>query len=191
MEITSEWIAEQRAVCEAATPGKWTCEAWGIEADGVTIACANTSHEISWSDQNADFIAAARTALPAALDALEASMARESEKDAKIEEQDKRIKFLEDHILRITPAYKKSRDKLLDERERLIAERDAEKKRADMATSDIKELMASCPSDFHPCDWCEEYDNGNCANREFKAGVIICQPKWRGPCALQCDENGV
>ena len=71
--------------------------------------------------------------LPSALDALEASMAREAEKDAKIEEQAKRIQFLEDHILRITPEYKKSRDKLLDECDRLTAERDAEKRRADNA----------------------------------------------------------
>lgn len=60
-------IAEQRKVCEAATPGHWYV--------------SNRGYSVS---TDVEFIALSRVAYPAALDALEASMQRETEKDATI-----------------------------------------------------------------------------------------------------------
>lgn len=83
MEIAKEWIDQQRALCNAATPSPWESKHYGRyeDHDECCIALPDDSIEPS-KYENADFIAAARTALPAALDALEASMAREAEKDA-------------------------------------------------------------------------------------------------------------
>ena len=86
MEITKEWIAQQRAVCEAATPGKWTTAV--IIGEQYKCAVAGETGLIAMDVRNSSdsaFIATARTALPAALDALEASMQREAEKDAEVE----------------------------------------------------------------------------------------------------------
>ncbi|HNX82787.1 MAG TPA: hypothetical protein PKL77_11650, partial [Candidatus Omnitrophota bacterium] len=147
IEFTPEVIAKQRAICDAATPGRWVAVEKGNSVPFVAIVRCATGEEpitiassISPKRRDYEFIVAAHDNYPAALDALEASMAREAEKDAKIEEQAKRIQFLEDHILRITPEYKKSRDKLLDECDRLTAERDAEKRRADAAVDDIAKV---------------------------------------------------
>jgi hypothetical protein len=85
MEINKEWIAEQRAVCEAATPGPWEVLKFGRYEDHDECQIDLPDDDIELAKyENAEFIAAARTALPAALDALEASMQREAEKDATI-----------------------------------------------------------------------------------------------------------
>jgi hypothetical protein len=98
MEITKEWIAEQRAVCDAATQAPWTVTgAYNhiVDSPGVAVGDMDVRSIVAeaWggvglnhlrASKNAAFIAAARTALPAALDALEASMQREAEKDAEI-----------------------------------------------------------------------------------------------------------
>lgn len=67
-QITPEWIAEMRKVCEAATPGPWN-------ASDYASVLAFTDAEVCQraNDNDMAFIAAARTALPAALDALEAA----------------------------------------------------------------------------------------------------------------------
>ena len=77
--------AELRRLCEAATPGPWQwvkdgceCFARGIhihetyEDDPPIVRLENFREE-----ENAAFIAAARTAIPALLDALDAAEARE------------------------------------------------------------------------------------------------------------------
>jgi hypothetical protein len=103
MEIGSpEWIEQQRAICDAATPGPWTifgvhqcfidapktgigdyysarsivAEMWG--GDPGSIFSKEQEHA------NATFIIAAKAGYRAALDALEASIQREAEKDATI-----------------------------------------------------------------------------------------------------------
>ena len=72
MEINQEWIAQQRALCNAATPGPWESKHYGRyeDHDECCIALPDDSIEPS-KYENADFIAAARTALPAALDEIE------------------------------------------------------------------------------------------------------------------------
>lgn len=72
MEITKEWIDQQRAVCNAATPGPWESKHYGRYEDHDECCIALTDDSIEPSKYaNADFIAAARTALPAALDEIE------------------------------------------------------------------------------------------------------------------------
>ena len=84
-QITPEWIEKMRKVCNAATPGPWESKHYGRYEDHDECCIALTDDSIEPSKyENADFIAAARTDLPAALDALEASMLREAEKDATI-----------------------------------------------------------------------------------------------------------
>jgi hypothetical protein len=78
-QVTAEWIAQQRAICDAATPGPWS------RSDFASVLVF-TDYEICQcvSDNDMEFITTARTALPAAIDALEASMQREAEKDTTI-----------------------------------------------------------------------------------------------------------
>lgn len=85
-QATAEWIAQQRAICDAATPGPWAVSVAneypyddiGSGLTGEHVALCGSKNE------NTQFIITARTVLPAALDALEASMQREAEKDATI-----------------------------------------------------------------------------------------------------------
>jgi hypothetical protein len=65
---------------------------------------------------------------------------------------------------------------------RLNEELAAVTRERDAAVRDIGQIMRACPTDYRPCDWCSEYDNGVCENREIYAGCIVCEPKWRGPC---------
>ena len=86
-QVTAEWIAKQRALCNAATPGPWVAENTKLNRAviGGTIELLNWVRDKPFYTKNDfKFITAARTALPAALDALEASMQREAEKDATI-----------------------------------------------------------------------------------------------------------
>lgn len=80
--------SELRRLCEAATPGPWRlhkhAHAHVTSGGGENVAnCGgaqrNFDREQQFSQQidNATFVAAARTALPALLDALEAAEARE------------------------------------------------------------------------------------------------------------------
>ena len=112
IDFTPEVIAQQRAICDAATPGPWEmtesegfcdhvgkacpygkpcedsgcddCDDWtwtqgAFLETGKTIYCGDYEGNI---DADIRFCVSARTVLPAALDALEASMQREAEKDA-------------------------------------------------------------------------------------------------------------
>ena len=77
--MTPEKIAEWRALCDAATPGPWFRDECGSEvtrllcADDPSRAYGRVSETVAdylyFCD--ADFIAAARTALPDALDEIE------------------------------------------------------------------------------------------------------------------------
>ena len=86
IDFTPEVISQQRAICDAATPGPWAVSVAneypyddiGSGLTGEHVAICGSKNE------NTQFIITARTVLPAALDALEASMAREVEKDATI-----------------------------------------------------------------------------------------------------------
>lgn len=122
-EINQQWIDQQRAICNAATPGMWEVDldggmgipfrtiqeaaSEGVDlciysstaknSDGEPCYVAQTDYDTisRRKEENPEnmermiadtiFISDARTALPAALDALEASMQREAEKDAEIE----------------------------------------------------------------------------------------------------------
>ena len=71
-QITSEWIEKMRNACDAATPGPWESKHYGRYEDHDECCIALTDDSIEPSKYaNADFIAAARTALPAALDEIE------------------------------------------------------------------------------------------------------------------------
>jgi hypothetical protein len=98
MEITKEWIDQQRAVCNAATPGPWESSepyspmvtaqdpyghgmmhiadirGWG-HLTGKGSCALSEGQACAIQEANSFLIAAARTALPAALDALEAAYA--------------------------------------------------------------------------------------------------------------------
>lgn len=81
--FTPEVIAQQRAICNAATPGPWAVSVAneypyddiGSGLTGEHVALCGSKAE------NSKFIIDARTILPAALDALEASIAREAEQE--------------------------------------------------------------------------------------------------------------
>lgn len=80
------WIEQQRAICDAATPGPWATSV-SNEYPYDDIGSGLTGEHVALCGskiENSRFIVAARTVLPSALDALEASMQREAEKDATI-----------------------------------------------------------------------------------------------------------
>lgn len=166
MEITKDWIAQQR-----------------------TQYCGTVKYEYDFYALSDEELRNMRGVIKLALDALEAAIAENEQLKTELAaaKWNRPVELTGDAAISFGLAAECSR--LQQENKRLTAERDAEKRRADMATSDIKELMASCPSDFHPCDWCEEYDNGACADRELAAGVVVCRPKWRGVCAENAKEG--
>ena len=109
IEITPEWIAQQRAVCEAAAPGRWVAVEKGNSVPFVAIVrCANgeepitIASSISPKRRDYEFIVAAHDNYPAALDALEASNAREAEKDATITTQKNIVELLRSSLARLT-----------------------------------------------------------------------------------------
>ena len=73
-DFTDDEIKAARALCDAATPGPWIEQPHpGIQISAIGgVSCDDGC--IGWSD--AAFIAAARTLLPAALDALEEERAQ-------------------------------------------------------------------------------------------------------------------
>jgi len=69
-------IARLRELCSKATPGAWMrimcgCHEMGYDLDGVPVGTRGSFGRA----EDADFVAAARSALPAALDALESANA--------------------------------------------------------------------------------------------------------------------
>ena len=82
----ADWIAEQRRIEQAATEGPWdtSTTSWAPEARMVDVPDGDDEMSLAWeaggglcvmSRANAEFIVDARTALPKALDALEAVLA--------------------------------------------------------------------------------------------------------------------
>lgn len=156
IEFTPDVIAQQRAICDAATPGRWVAVEKGNSVPFVAIVRCATGEEpititssISPKRRDYEFIVAAHDNYPAALDALEASMAREAEKDATIA--------------------------------RLTAERDAEKRRADAAVYDLTCLanrVYERESWCQRCDYCSEMHN---EDSQDCMGDDECFA-WRGVC---------
>ena len=71
--MTPERIAELRALCDAATPGPWVIEdCLGFTASIVRTGPGVADFMQARTVEDNRFVAAARTALPEALDALEA-----------------------------------------------------------------------------------------------------------------------
>lgn len=77
-----DWVAEARALCDAATPGPWMVPNGGINLRGKQISWNVTTDAPNGerigaagcsNPEDAAFIASARTALPRALTALEAA----------------------------------------------------------------------------------------------------------------------
>ena len=134
MEINQAWIDQQRAVCEAATPGPWewdTCLL--VSMNPLVAGCVlkpyyyNDDDEvtISITPGDAKLIAVASTALPAALEALESSMQRESEKDAEIA----RLTAERDAAVEQRGLWQKTARRLANHEENLQAELSAERKK--------------------------------------------------------------
>ena len=130
IEFTPEVIAQQRAICDAATPGPWATSV-SNEYPYDDIGSGLTGEHVALCGskiENSRFIVAARTVLPAALDALEAALAENGK--------------LKDALSRPEQDY-------LDEIVRLTAERDAEKKRADALDPAIEDMkQALCCGGF-------------------------------------------
>lgn len=80
--MTPADIAKARAVCEAATPGPWQQH----PDYPVTVDDGRNMAFDCDTEEDAAFIAAARTHLPAALDALEQSRAREAQVEKELAE---------------------------------------------------------------------------------------------------------
>ncbi len=74
--MTPAELAADRAIIEAATPGPWAIApweeaGWQIDAPGVDDCIVEAGHGREGSICDAEFIAAARTRWPAALDEIE------------------------------------------------------------------------------------------------------------------------
>ena len=91
MEINQAWIDEQRAVCEKVTPAT-DGDLRISEDDQILVLVSQYGECRCWRSifgfrnrDDAEFVINAYINYPAALDALEASMQREAEKDDKID----------------------------------------------------------------------------------------------------------
>lgn len=75
---TPEELAAWRALCEKATAGPWTSEGLCLSdsSRGTFISDEQFYPWVAWTEADAAFCAAARTALPRLIDALEASEAK-------------------------------------------------------------------------------------------------------------------
>lgn len=91
---------ESRRICEAATPEPWECpnDQYGPRVryqagkdNWCLIAWTNGEYETQWQREDAVFCAHARTALPAALDALDAAEQRLAE----LEDENERLSRFE------------------------------------------------------------------------------------------------
>jgi hypothetical protein len=115
-------------------------------------------------EANSFLTAAARTALPAALDALEAAYAE---------------------IERLTHDYAASAKRLIDEKDRLTAELAAEKRRADAAEKDLYRIaqydyVSPGAREYAPlCALCKMRQSKNPICNQYGT----CCFDWRGPCA--------
>lgn len=71
--IDSDRIAADRAIIEAATPGPWEAQIYAPATYRNSVFVSNTGEIVAHVtvDDNATFIAAARTGWPAALDEVE------------------------------------------------------------------------------------------------------------------------
>ncbi len=93
--MTPEQRQAARARCEAATPPPWEWRAEDAEmastADADELVFGNTGRSRSDpTDEDGDFVAHARTDLPAALDALDAADTRIAELEAMIKQLSER-----------------------------------------------------------------------------------------------------
>jgi hypothetical protein len=106
-QVTAEWIAQQRAICNAATQGPWESKHYGRYEDHDECCIDLTDDIIEPSKyENADFIVAARTALPTALDALEAAYAEIAQMTAERDAEKKRADAATEINLRpLQPGY--------------------------------------------------------------------------------------
>lgn len=79
--MTPERIAELRAIIDAATPGPWDFDTSGVTLPDGTYLAWGEMYEVPeynmrflsarFKETDANFVAAARTALPEALDAIQ------------------------------------------------------------------------------------------------------------------------
>lgn len=74
MTTVAAWIAAAQDRCDAATDGPWEAGPEGTSEDDFGVFAPEVAHDIVAAEEEADasFIAAARTDLPKALDALRA-----------------------------------------------------------------------------------------------------------------------
>ena len=80
--ISPEYIAELRALADAATPGPWVCDnAW----DHVPLVRSHGGDICLMIARSGKFIAASRTAIPELLDAIEARDKENAELRAEVE----------------------------------------------------------------------------------------------------------
>ena len=139
--MTGEERSRLRALCEAATPGPW----WTYEpASGGVGVCSGASTDprrllmrstagAQRPDDDAAFAAAARTALPALLDALDAAEARattaERERDAAVARIDdidaRRVRLEEIRLTAKEILGATDHEGLCDASRRVVGERDA------------------------------------------------------------------
>lgn len=101
--MTPDERARLRALADAATPGPWEFQPWSTHPlpDGdyrASILLANAAHDgeivRELGNQDGDFVAAARTAVPALLDALDAETLRANRAEARI----KAVRDLHQHV---------------------------------------------------------------------------------------------
>lgn len=182
MEINQEWIDQQRALCEAATRGPWKSS--DVRLDGMPVVfCENRRIfdavvKDGQSAVDADFIASARTALPAALDALEAAYAEIASLKAEVRAAKDVTQTASDECsegCNTITQLQSEKWELQEEVARLTAERDAAVK--DMwlmrTCQNCKYKPVDYPSIHGACKGCDDEDKW----------------KWRGLCAENAQEG--
>jgi hypothetical protein len=163
VQVTAEWIAQQREICDvriAKMLGKFEHNAYDYNIDGRVLG-------VNISEFKGYMLLAGLCSevLPAALDALESSMAREAEKEKQCGIWRKASERLADHEKDLQQTIA-----------RLTAERDA-------AVCDLKYLSG----EYKLCDTCKH----NHGKGVWDCNDGLCDKEnhyeWRGPTSANTD----
>jgi len=71
MTITPDQLTKWRAICDAATEGPWTVKNWGSGCYSISSGNVDVTPGSFGKRENYDFIATARTAIPAWIEEVE------------------------------------------------------------------------------------------------------------------------
>ena len=204
--LTPAEIEEAERLCKEATPGPWDvikaqgfCDKVGVCPHGRTTEGTECESCEDWCWTRAAFIGAALTLDCGDYEGMNNADAKFCAASRtllpRLLAQVKRLTEVEKSYLNLNREKAKSdtstiKTLLTNERDldRITADRDEQKRRAEAAEADISDMLyeATFLIDNALCSWCDRFDNQHelCCARDCKA-----EHKWRGHCAENTEDK--